>query len=209
MVSGPWGNDFEVDAGVSSVLRVHCNLYGCNRWDSGYNLFDLDSTAGGQDSLSYSPQSRTAAWSVGGIVYSFSPQAMTAGTINVGTLNATTVRATIGTLDGVTIGGTTPAPLSTSHVVNAAGFQHFHVPLTATALGQGAYADTVFSFPIAEPDTSYSLVCMDDAGSVGTSYNAQATLTYYGPTTTGAVLRVTNTGSGVNGGVADCILIHD
>lgn len=125
VVSGPWANDFEVDAGASSVLRVHCNLYGCNKWDSGFNLFDLDSTAGGQDTLSYSPQTRTATWSLGGIVYAFSPQALTAPTINVGTLNATTIHgavtslsATSGTIDGVTIGATTAAPGVTSNQIN-------------------------------------------------------------------------------------------
>jgi hypothetical protein len=90
-VSGPWLNDFEVDAGVNSVLRVHCNLYTCGRWDSGYKLFDLDSVGGGEDELTYSPASSTATWQLRGGTYSFSPSAFTAGTINVGTLNATTI----------------------------------------------------------------------------------------------------------------------
>ena len=35
VVSGPWATDFEVDAGTLSLIRAHCNIHGCNRWDSG------------------------------------------------------------------------------------------------------------------------------------------------------------------------------
>jgi hypothetical protein len=84
---GPWNNDFEVDAGVNSVMRIHCSYVGCNRWNSGYRLFDMD-TVIGEDWLGYTPQNSTATWALGGATYSFSPTAMTAATINVGTLNA-------------------------------------------------------------------------------------------------------------------------
>ena len=97
VVLGPWNNDFEVDAGVNAVVRVHCNYLGCNRWDSTYKLFDMD-TIVGEDWLSYAPQSSTATWVLGGAVYSYSPTAMTAATINVGTLNATALTA--GTVSG-------------------------------------------------------------------------------------------------------------
>jgi hypothetical protein len=89
---GPWNNDFEVDAGVNAVVRVHCNYLGCNRWDSGYRLFDLD-TVVGEDWLAYTPQNSTATWVLGGVSYTFSPTAMTAATIDVGTLNATMLSA--------------------------------------------------------------------------------------------------------------------
>jgi hypothetical protein len=90
LVSGPWRNDLEVDAGTESLIYAHCNVNGCNRWDSGYDLFLLDSAVG-SDALSYAPQSSTVSWSLRGTSYSFSPTAFTAGTINVGTLNATTI----------------------------------------------------------------------------------------------------------------------
>jgi hypothetical protein len=89
-VVGAWQEDFDVEAGTSAVIHTHCNLNGCNRWDSGYDLFLMDSAAG-VDGLSYSPQTSTAIFGMRGVGYSFSPTAFTAGTINVGTLNATTI----------------------------------------------------------------------------------------------------------------------
>jgi len=89
-VNGVWATDFEVDAGVNAIVRAHCNLHGCGRWDSGYALFSLDS-ASGEDSESYAPQSSTVTWTLDGTQYGFSPSAFTAATINVGTLNATSV----------------------------------------------------------------------------------------------------------------------
>ncbi len=92
VVAGAWNRDFDVQAGNQAVIWAHCNLNGCNRWDSTYSLFALDSAAGyGADSLNYSPQSSTATWRLGGSTYSFAPTGFTAATINVGTLNATTI----------------------------------------------------------------------------------------------------------------------
>jgi len=90
VVSGPWRNDFEVDAGSGSIIYAHCNVNGCNRWDSGYDLFLLESAVG-FDNEQYQPESSTVSWALRGTPYSFSPTAFTAGTINVGTLNATTI----------------------------------------------------------------------------------------------------------------------
>ena len=104
VVAGPWRNDFEVDAGTESVIRAHCNLHGCNRWDSGYLLFELDS-ATGEDSLYYSPQLSTIVWSLGGGQYSLSPTTLSAPAISTPTVNATTLNAT--TIAGGAISGTT------------------------------------------------------------------------------------------------------
>jgi hypothetical protein len=90
VAAGAWLEDFDVDAGTEAVIHSHCNLMGCNRWDSAYDLFLLDSEAG-SDSLNYSPQTSTVAWNMRGSGYSFSPDSFTASTINVGTLNATTI----------------------------------------------------------------------------------------------------------------------
>ena len=81
LTSGAWQNSVEVDAGTSAVVRVHCNLHSCSRWDSGYALFSLDRNGGVQDFLNYSPQNSTASWLLGGTTYSFSPTAFTAGNV--------------------------------------------------------------------------------------------------------------------------------
>jgi hypothetical protein len=91
-VAGPWTNDFEVDAGATAVIRAHCNLHGCNRWNSGYSLFELDS-ATGQDFLSYNPKSSSASWLLGGQYFTFSPSGFSANVVNATTLNATSVTA--------------------------------------------------------------------------------------------------------------------
>jgi hypothetical protein len=92
MAVGAWNRDFDVQAGQQAVIWAHCNLNGCNKWNSTYSLFQMDSATGyGRDYLSYAPQSSSAAWVLGGTTYSFSPTSFTAGTINVGTLNATTI----------------------------------------------------------------------------------------------------------------------
>jgi hypothetical protein len=88
VVSGPWTTDFEVDAGTLSLIRAHCNIHGCNRWDSGYSLFALDS-ATGEDFLFYSPNSSTAQWNLGGQLFTFSPTGFTAPAINIGQMSAT------------------------------------------------------------------------------------------------------------------------
>jgi hypothetical protein len=89
-VLGAWAEDFDVEAGTGSVIHAHCNLYGCNRWDSAYDVFLLDSAAG-SDFLNYSPQTSTFMLFARGVGYTFSPSGFSAGTINVGTLNAGTI----------------------------------------------------------------------------------------------------------------------
>ena len=97
--AGVWRNAFEADAGQEALLRVHCNLHGCNRWDSGYALFSMDSNRG-QDFLFYDPSSDTATWNLAGTNYGFSPQGFSAGTINAGTVNATTLKGTVQSTGG-------------------------------------------------------------------------------------------------------------
>ncbi|HZQ43962.1 MAG TPA: hypothetical protein VFA99_11955 [Acidobacteriaceae bacterium] len=95
---GVWGTDFEVDAGASSIIRAHCNLHGCNRWDSGYSLFDLDSAAG-QDFFTYSPAISTMYMMLGGApAITFAPNSISAGTVSGTTITGTTV--TGGTVTG-------------------------------------------------------------------------------------------------------------
>ena len=94
VASGPWSTDFEVDAGTQSVIRAHCNLHGCNRWDSGYSLFDLDS-ASGQDFVYYAPETSTIYFSLGNAPgIAFTPNAISVGSLTATTANTTTVNAT-------------------------------------------------------------------------------------------------------------------
>jgi hypothetical protein len=86
VVSGPWRNDFEVDAGTQALIYAHCNIHGCKRWDSGYNLFELDAAVG-QDSLYYSPSTDTIVWSLGGQGFTFAPSGFQASNVNATTMS--------------------------------------------------------------------------------------------------------------------------
>lgn len=96
VAAGPWNTDFEVDAGTQSIIRAHCNIHGCKRWNSGYALFALDS-AGGQDFLYYAPQSSTMYMTLGGAPsITFTPNSISAGNINATNLSSTNFTGTIG-----------------------------------------------------------------------------------------------------------------
>ena len=81
----------ETQAGESAVFDVHCNSHGCGKWNSTYDLFELD-TATGQDRIRYAPSTSNLDFYLLGTDYNFSPQGFTAGTINVTTLNAATIQ---------------------------------------------------------------------------------------------------------------------
>jgi lysophospholipase L1-like esterase len=93
-VDGIWQRTLDAQAGEQSVFSIHCNSHGCGKWNSGYDLFELDNSTGGYDSFSFQPQTSTLTMGLRGAQYGFSPQAFTAGTINAGTINATTINAT-------------------------------------------------------------------------------------------------------------------
>jgi lysophospholipase L1-like esterase len=92
---GIWQRTMDVQAGEQSVFSVHCNSHGCGRWNSGYDLFELDSNVG-VDTISFQPTTSTLQMSLRGSSYQFSPQGFTAGTINAGTVNATTINGAVG-----------------------------------------------------------------------------------------------------------------
>ena len=112
-INGVWKTTIDVQAGEDALIHVRCNSHGCGRWDSAYNLFQLDSNSGA-DGIQYAPASRSLNLELGGSGYQFTPQAFTAGTINAGTLNAGTIH---GTLAGVVTAGSLP-------VFAASGAQH-------------------------------------------------------------------------------------
>ena len=102
---GVWQRTMVLDAGEQSVFTIHCNSHGCGKWNSAYNLFELDSNVG-TDTMSFAPTTSALTLGLRGAQYSFTPQAFTAGTINVNTLNATTLNAT--TINGSVSAGQLP-----------------------------------------------------------------------------------------------------
>jgi len=93
--TGMWQRTMDMQAGEQSVFSVHCNSHGCGRWNSGYNLFELDANVGA-DVVSYQPQTNTLQMFFRGTSYQFSPQAFTTpGIINAGTVNATTLNGAV------------------------------------------------------------------------------------------------------------------
>ena len=95
--TGVWNRTMEAQAGEISVFQIHCNSHGCGRWNSGFNLFELDSVRG-TEVVRYEPEAEQLNIAMGGINYGFSPQAFTAGTVNINSLNVTgTARMSGGT----------------------------------------------------------------------------------------------------------------
>lgn len=93
-VRGVWSRVFEAEAGNDAVFSIHCNSRGCGRWDSAYSLFQLDSNAG-TDTIGYQPATNALTFGLRGTSYSFTPQGMTAGTINATTVNAGTLNGSV------------------------------------------------------------------------------------------------------------------
>jgi lysophospholipase L1-like esterase len=91
--TGPWRRTFDLQAGDESVFAVHCNSHGCGKWNSGYNLFLLDSNVG-LDAIGFQPLTSSLNLNLRGTGYAFTPLAFTAGTVNATTINATTINAT-------------------------------------------------------------------------------------------------------------------
>ena len=115
--TGVWRRTMNLVAGEQAAFAIHCNLHGCGSWNSGYNVFELDSSAG-VDSMGYAPASSMLTVILRGTPYSFTPQAFTAGTINVGTLNAATI-------NGVSVGGPHVTTVTLEHAFPGAGSFNF------------------------------------------------------------------------------------
>jgi trimeric autotransporter adhesin len=90
---GIWQRTMNAQAGEQSVFSIHCNSHGCGKWNSGYDLFELDNSTGGADTFGFQPMTSSLTIGLRGTAYGFSPQAFTAGTINAATINATTINA--------------------------------------------------------------------------------------------------------------------
>jgi hypothetical protein len=93
--TGIWNRTMNLAAGEQAVFAIHCNMHGCGNWNSGYNLFELNSNVS-VDLVTYSPITSSLSIGLrGSAPYSFTPQAFNAEIINVGTLNATTINGTV------------------------------------------------------------------------------------------------------------------
>jgi len=71
--SGIWNTVLDAQAGEGSVFNIHCNSKGCGRWNSSYNLFQLDSNAGpgAVDTVNYNPATSMLTMNLRGTGYSF------------------------------------------------------------------------------------------------------------------------------------------
>ena len=137
--TGVWRNSIETDAGQEAVLKVHCNLHTCSRWNSAYAVLALDSHLG-QDFLTYDPNSDSAVWNLAGSIYSFSPSGFAASNVNATTVNTATVNAT-GAVNAATVSATTvtAGALNGSTVASSSAAAHSVLLGGATT---GAVADS-------------------------------------------------------------------
>ena len=162
-VSGVWTDSLSIEAGENAAIAVHCNSHGCSKWNSGYDLFQMD-TSSGVDHLSYAPQTSTLTIGVGGTGYVFNPNSFTAPTINVGALNATTV-------NGKFIGTVQPQSLP---VFGASGSSH----------AQGAVPDPGASggtTRFLREDGSWAAVSATGSGSTTIASSGGASFSTSGP----------------------------
>jgi lysophospholipase L1-like esterase len=91
---GVWLRTMVANAGEQSVFTIHCNSHGCGKWNSGYNLFELDSSAA-TDTIGWQPTTSTLSFNLRGGSSSVSPTGITTGTLNATTVNATTLNGAV------------------------------------------------------------------------------------------------------------------
>lgn len=84
---GAWQHNMNLTAGEQSVMTIYCNLHGCGNWNSGYDLFQLQNTAG-FDTVHYNPQTSNLSLVLRGANFLFTPTGFTGGTINSTVLNS-------------------------------------------------------------------------------------------------------------------------
>ena len=111
---GVWNRTMEAQAGEVSAFTLHCNSHGCGKWNSGYHLFELDSSAG-QDAVGYLPQTSALTFTLRGTSFGFSPGGFTAPSVVATSVTATTL---VGALDA---GNVATGTLSTARLPVFAG----------------------------------------------------------------------------------------
>ena len=108
---GVWNTTMDAQAGENSVFQIHCNSHGCGRWNSGYNLFALDSVAG-EDVMRYEPATHALTVGMGGSNYSFTPQTFSASNIAAPDISASNISAL--NTDGGAVSATSLSVTSTT-----------------------------------------------------------------------------------------------
>jgi hypothetical protein len=188
-ILGIWNHSMEMQAGESTVFQVHCNSHGCGNWSSPYDLFDMDSSAG-EDRIRYAPTTSTLSYTLRGVAYTFAPQGLTAGTINVTTLNA-------GTVNGLFQGTVAPASLP---VFTASGSAHQQgaVPDPGATAGTAAASSTT--------TTSSTLGYLDGSASAVSSFNVITVVNLGAATVAGTITQVKANIANFNAGTGQLIL---
>ena len=111
-VTGAWNSSMNLQAGETNGILMGCNSHGCNRWDSSYNLFALQSSAY-YDYINFAPNTSTLTFTMRGTQYSLSPTSLTAPVINATTINATRING-LQTATASVVGGVTLGPAATT-----------------------------------------------------------------------------------------------
>lgn len=95
-IGGVWNNDMQLTAGESNTFYVLCKTGGCDKWNSAYNLFALQNTAGngGADYVTFDPVASRLSFNMRGGVSSISPNTITTGTMNASTVTGGTAAFT-------------------------------------------------------------------------------------------------------------------
>jgi len=87
--TGVWKRTMILQGGEASLFDVSCNSHGCAKWNSPFNLFELQSSAG-YDIMQWAPQSSTFSMSLRGTPFSFAPSGFTANNISATNIAAST-----------------------------------------------------------------------------------------------------------------------
>lgn len=164
---GVWNRTMEAQAGEISAFLLHCNSHGCGRWNSGYNLFELDS-ATGADYMGFQPAADALSITMGGVGYSFTPSRFSAPNLSAST--SLTVNGSTKMTGGSTVFGS-GAPLlggaayeaypqALSSGTNNAGVFVSRASVGAFAsfdLATGAVPDVGWSMQMQPGSTAFSL----------------------------------------------------
>ncbi len=144
-VTGVWRHSMELQAGEDAAIEVHCNSHGCDKWNSSYDLFQMDTSAG-LDRMNYSPATSTLNFALRGTNYQFTPQGLTLGTLNVTTLNAGTINGSAGGGGSATVSRASVASAINDQTLNNVLLSgaHTNTPVAGgdndTVIGVGAGA---------------------------------------------------------------------
>lgn len=180
---GVWTRNMDLNAGEQAVFNIQCNLHGCANWNSNYDLFELQSSAG-EDYFTYAPQTSNLTMIMRGANFNFSPTGLTLGTLNATTINATTIHGAV---------SATSVP-----VFGASGSAHAPgaVPDPGATAGSTRYLreDGTWAVPAGGGSGTLSVTNLFTGPTV-TSHDSAATATFASSGAHDAELQGTNTGN--------------